>query len=259
MKNIWVWISGFVAAVMVMLMVGVWWVVKQNPLQPVPPRVMIARYTTTPITIDGVLNEPAWQEAHVYKMSLSKKASAGGRPLHEGGVVKLTWNQRFLYVGAQWTDSDIVAEGNADQFVHYKLGDVLELFLKPDDKPWYWELYATPRSNKSWFFLPQREGSLEAGSAETLSEFIVKAQCHGTVNDGTDKDLFWTVEMAVPVKALTTRGELFGPESQWRILVGRYNYSRDLPVPWLECSMVPPLRSHNFHLLEGYAQLKLEP
>ncbi len=47
-----------------------------------------------------------------------------------------------------------VAEGKEDQLHHYQMGDLVELFLKPEDYTWYWELYATPIGKKTNFWFP---------------------------------------------------------------------------------------------------------
>ena len=59
----------------------------------------------------------------------------------------------------------------------------------------------------------------------------------------------------MPVADLERYGSEFGPGQRWRILVGRYDYSRYLDAIGL--SMVPPLSKANFHLLEQYGYLRL--
>lgn len=257
MKKRWILVSGLLALVIVILAGVIWLVASQNPLQSKPPQVMIAHHAAEPITVDGVLDEPAWQKAKVYPMSLSRgEARKAGHFLHEGGTARLVWDQNNMYVGVELTDFDIVAEGNEDQLHHYRLGDVLEVFLKPENKPWFVELYVTPGNYKTWFFWSKFKDPIQT---EDIRGFTVKARCRGTLNKGNDIDESWSAEMAIPVSALTSRGEPFGPGSQWRVLVARYNYSRQLPIPWLELSMAPSLRKTDFQLLDGYAILQLEP
>ena len=97
--------------------------------------IMTAKYTAEPVVVDGILNEPVWQKAAVYRMHLSADRSKNNE-LEEVGQVRLAWNEEYFYVGVKFDDSDIVAEGKTDQLHYYQFGDVCELFLKPADKPW---------------------------------------------------------------------------------------------------------------------------
>jgi len=170
--------------------------------------------------------------------------------LAESGEVRLVWDDKYFYAGIKFYDSDIIAKGKEDQMHHYKLGDLVELFLKPEDQTWYWELYATPGNKKTSFRLPER-GNLTLRSCGLR----VAAHCKGTLNNSRNRDRYWTAEMAMPIKDLINPDQEFAPGSNWRILVARYNYTRHLSVP--ELSMVPQISKTNYHLHEEYGVLEL--
>lgn len=214
-------------------------------------RSMTARYTAEPIDIDGVLNERVWRRATVYRLSLSEDRLAKGDRLREGGEVRLAWDKNHFYAGIEFHDSDIVAGYDVDQVHHYNKGDLVELFLKPQRQSWYWELYATPRGNKTSFWLP-KSGTLTVRQCGLR----VAARCRGTLNNSNDKDHSWSAEMAMPLKDLATRIQPFAPGTQWQILVSRYNHDATLKSP--EFSMVPRLSRSNFHLTNEFGFLKLE-
>ncbi|MDY6913307.1 MAG: carbohydrate-binding family 9-like protein [Planctomycetota bacterium] len=221
------------------------------------PITMVAGYTDTPVKVDGKLDDPAWEKAVVYKMNLPADHAAKGRKLQAGGEVRLAWDDRYFYVAVVFQDYDIVAEGDADQLHHYRLGDLCELFLKPNDQTWYWELYVTPRGKKSSFWFPGRGRGLPS-CFKYKCGLKVAARCDGTLNDWRDKDKGWTGEMAMPISNLTARGEKFGPDADWRILVARYNYDRYSAYGGPELSATSPLSIASYHLLEEYAILKLQ-
>jgi hypothetical protein len=216
-----------------------------------------APYTGTPVTVDGRLDDAVWAEATAYELALCADRRDAGMTLAEGGTARFAWDERFLYMAVEFADSDVVAEGTQDGEHHYKLGDLAELFLWPEDRSWYWELYVTPHARQTAFFFPE-PGRL--GLPSTFGNHVdltVGAQVQGTLNDRSDRDRGWTAEMAVPVSALTQRGEAWGPEAAWRILVGRYNYSVHLPA--VELSALPSLSRTSFHLRDEYGRLRLMP
>jgi hypothetical protein len=99
------------------------------------PPVMVAKFTETPVVIDGRLDDAVWDTATSYPLSLGRDSEARGETLHEPGEVRLAWDNEFLYVGVKYYDSDIVAEGKNDQEHHYQTGDLAEVFLKPERAP----------------------------------------------------------------------------------------------------------------------------
>ena len=217
--------------------------------------VLKAVYTAEAITIGGSLQEAVWSTAPAYALGRAYEDIAQGKELAEAGAVQLVWNDTHLYVAVRFDDSDIIAQGKEDELHHYGLGDVAELFLKPEEQTWYWELYATPAGKKSTLWFPGR-GHLGLPSAiQYESGLEVAAENEGTVNHWEDRDSAWTAEMAVPIADLTARGEAFAPGSKWRILMARYNYSRYLPR--YELSMCPPLPRADYHFHEEYGILEL--
>ncbi len=213
--------------------------------------VMLAKYTAIPLKLDGRLEEPAWQTATVYHLALSQAQLNRGKKLTEPGEVRIVWDDKFLYLGIKFYDSDIKARGTRDQLYHYKYGDVVELFLKPENQTWYWEFYATPHSRKSSFWLPRHKKGL------TRKEIglQVAAYCEGSLNNSRDKDQFWSVEMAVPIKKIASPEQPFKPGEKWRILVARYNHKRYLRHA--ELSMTPQLSKADYHRHQEYGILQL--
>ena len=215
-----------------------------------------AIYIKEPVKVDGLLDDQIWNKAKVYSLAVAKNIQSS-RPLAEAGSVQFAWDDQYFYLAAKFKDSDIVAEGKKDQLHHYSLGDVCELFLKPANSSWYWELYVTPRGNKTSFWFPGRGRFGLPSCFEYRCGLKVAAHVVGTVNNWQDKDYYWTAEMAMPLKDLTAHGDKFSPGTDWRILVGRYNYSVYLEHTGPELSMLPQLSAANYHMLEEYAKLVL--
>jgi thiol-disulfide isomerase/thioredoxin len=212
-----------------------------------------ALFTSTPIKIDGKLDESVWQQAQGYELSSLRPQKRPGKP-QEKTIIYCAWDKDNFYVAAKCFDSDITATGDKDGIHHYNYGDVLELFLKPDNESWYWELYSTPANKKTTFFFPSkgRKGMLNKRESVNLR---VASQSNGTLNNWRDKDSYWTTEMVVSRKAIGINGYSFSPDKAWRILIARYNYSRYLPKVELSC--YPALSKFSFHYLQGYAKIIL--
>ena len=221
-----------------------------------PPTEVLAVYADLPIAVDGRLDEAVWKDAPAYALGLCADRVTAGDTLIEGGRVRFAWNEEYLYMAVEFDDSDVVAEGVEDGEHHSNLGDLAELFLWPEDRSWYWELYATPHGRQSSFFFPGPGRMLPSTFGNHVA-LKIAAQVQGTLNDWSDRDHGWTAEMAVPVEALTARGEAWGPDAAWRVFVGRYNYSAYLPQ--VELSAMPPLSRTSFHLRNEYARLRLMP
>lgn len=239
--------------------------------------VMKTVYTQEAIKIDGVLDEQIWKQAPVYSMFLSRYRTKAGKKLEETGKklekaakklekavkeleevgkVRFAWDDEYFYLAADFEDSDIIAQGQEDEMHHYRYGDLCELFLKPSNQTYYWELYVTPAGKKSSFFWPARSYIGLPDCLEKYSSGLkVAAQCNGTLNNWQDGDTNWTAEMAMPIKDLEAFGQKFDPGQNWTIFIGRYNYSRYLKR--IEYSMSPQLSQTNYHLYEEYAELEL--
>ena len=227
---------------------------------------VVAVKTTAPVVLDGKLDEADWKNAPAYTM-----VHAGGqydgadwdvqeffaKGVVEPGKLRVLWDDKYLYVGVEFTDRDLYAEAKEDQQHSYKTGDVAEIFLKPVNKRWYWELYVTPLGNKTAFYYPGRGTlGLPSGFPDKLPLKGLKSAAFavGTVNDPSDQDVKWTAEMAIPRDEIC-RDTKLAPDVPWLIFFGRYNYGKDLEVKENSCFPYQP--ALNYHNHAGYAALKM--
>lgn len=218
--------------------------------------------------IPDLLSAPEWQKAkaedffwlkpdHFEFWSEERKKNVG-EFLREKAQIKILWNEEYLAFGVSMEDSDIVAEGTQkdNQTLLYTKGDIVEIFIKPVDAPYYWELYGTPNELKSILFYPSRGRLLVPSTLDQNPEEItVKTQLYGTLNDWTTVDTGWDMIMKVPLRMLSKYGKKL-ESGQWTIMAGRQNYSYSLPMK--EESCYPPLATSDFHNTEDYALLLLE-
>jgi len=218
------------------------------------------------VSMDASLSAVCWQNAEKYPLHLGKynmrdwpksKRKNVGNKLRNPGYVQFLWNEKNLYIGVMMEDGDVVAEGEEDQAHLYQMGDTIEVFLKPRDKNFYWEIYGTPNLKKTVFFYPGRGRLFVPSSTAHPVDVSVTAAVDGTLNDWGDQDKGWSVIIAIPVEMLERKGYAFRPGQDWTLLVARQNYSADLPLK--EYSTQTPLPQIDFHLYEEYGDLILLP
>lgn len=220
------------------------------------------------VVVDGIVDEQCWQNAKKYDFGVTHRAMAWKHPelakkfgdsVLTPGYVKVLCDKDFIYISAVMKDDDIIALGKRDQQVHCTEGDVFEIFLKPENANHYWELHITPSGlcgvmfypSRGYHFLPQ----IVLPSERPLKNIKYKVTVDGTLNKSDDIDRSWTVEAAISLKELAEAGVPFDPQNPWRVLFGRYNFSRYQPL--CELSSVPKLSKFDFHVHEEYGKLRI--
>ena len=228
------------------------------------PPCMNIEYTEK-IVVDGIVNEKCWQNSIQYDFGVTESAMEkkhpalakpfGGRVLSPG-YVKMLHDKDFLYVSAVMQDDDIIAFGKRDQQIHCTEGDVFEIFMKPENANHYWELHITPAGRCAVLFYPSRGyhflANIVMPQIRPLKNIKYKVSVNGTLNKNDDIDKSWTVEAAIPLAELAAAGVPFDSKNQWRILFGRYNFSKYQPI--CELSSFPHLSKIDFHIHEEYGK-----
>ena len=225
------------------------------------PSVTVTRINSK-ITFDGKLDEKIWSEVPSYNLGFTDDAAAWPvvesnrikQDKFEGTRVQFLYDDKYLYVGAELEDDDIISYATRDQDLLYRGADTLEIFLSPENAMHYWELYSTPSIYRTSFLFP-------AGGVIGLQEVFAKSMLMpgyetafkviGKINDHTVKDKGWTTELRIPLDQLAKQGVKFAPGEKWRILAARYNYSHYMYRRQL--SAFPVLPVVNFHLRQYYA------
>jgi len=188
---------------------------------------------------------PAFGPTYPFAFSSDRE----GAP-QEGATVCFGWDDSGLYVFAELVDSSLIALNREDEQLHFESGDVFELFIKPLNDTYYWEMYATPTGNKTTLFFPRDCSGME------LNDFLRGHNFHALEVSVEEMPNGWKTSLFIPTAQLTALGATWGAGQEWTIFCGRYNYaSEELVDP--EFSMAPPLSKTNYHLTDEYAHLKL--
>ncbi len=232
------------------------------------PVVYAAPTNGQPVGSDGTLNAAAWDKAPVYTLlrpiewksyykdiSPEELAKYGDSVL-EPATLQMLYDDENLYLGFNVTDREVKAKGTKDQEAHFVLGDLIEVFIKPDFKDYYWEMYSTPMEKKTAYeFVSQRNGA--PGNENLQLDFTVASSVMGDANDG-EPDEGWTTVFTIPRKSLAKYGDEFTGDGRWTLLIGRYNYL-DSNYAKEELSAYPQITKVDFHALPEYAAIKFMP
>jgi hypothetical protein len=181
---------------------------------------------TGQIETDGRLDEPAWQAARWSEAFVDIEGY--DRPAPEWRTrFKLLWDDEFLYVGAELEEPHIWATLTRRDAVIYREND-FEVFIDPDgDTHNYLELEINAIGTVWDLFLakPYRDGG-KAQSEWDIAGLRAAVSVRGTVNDPSDRDEGWTVELAIPWSAVAEQAPSVWPRDgeHWRL-----NFSR---VEW---------------------------
>ncbi len=124
---------------------------------------------------------PFWQGVRGYNLAYS--LDVGGLP-RERAQVRFAWNEQGLYVCADLEDSFVVAADRRDEQLHFETGDVFELFVKPRNDDYYWEMYATPHGNRSTLFFPRERAGMTTDDFLKKHEFRALEVCAKTAQGG---------------------------------------------------------------------------
>jgi len=230
------------------------------------PEDRIARYTarraTTPIVIDGRLDEAAWRAA---ERSPRFADLVGGHPgIHDTRAAVL-WDDTYLYVG-YWIEEPFVEATLTERDAPiYKNNDV-ELFIAGRDAYYEFEINSLGTIYEVFFIWEQ---AYESAGYAALPEFArgkegvrpfggvgfknhprgprigywnwdlpgLRTAVHvdGTVNNNADRDRGWTVELAIPWTGLA---QLARPDGRslppkdgdvWRMDFTRFNQYKEAP------------------------------
>jgi hypothetical protein len=190
-----------------------------------PPKGYVCYRATKPIIIDGKLDDEAWAAAPWSDDFVDIEGDKKPNPRFRTRV-KMLWDDGCLYIAAELQEPHIGALlTKHDSYIFHEDHD-FEVFLDPDgDSHLYAELEMNAL-NTTWDLLltkPYKDGG-KAIDAWEIDGLRTAVHVDGTLNDASDTDRGWTIEIAWPWKGLKQIAACPVPPrdgDQWRI-----NFSR---------------------------------
>lgn len=195
-----------------------------------PPRNYVIYNTTGKIDIDGKTNEADWEHAQWSEYHKDIEGDSKPEPLYQTRV-KMLWDKNNLYIFTELEEPHIWAYYDKRDMIVFHENDI-EVFIDPDrDTHNYYEFEVNARNMLFDLFMnkPYRNGG-HADIPWNAKGFKSAVQIDGTLNNPSDIDRKWTVEMAIPFSSLTTDGNFLQPENGdvWKINFSRVNWQTDV-------------------------------
>lgn len=196
------------------------------------PRHYACYRTSTPIRIDGKLDDDAWRTAPWSGDFVDIEGDRKPKPKHRTRV-KMLWDDHALYIAAELDEPHVHAIlKDHDSYIFHEDND-FEVFLDPDgDQELYAELEMNAL-NTTWDLLLTKPYRFTGRAIDAWEIAGLRTAVHvdGTINNPTDIDRGWTIEIAWPWKGLKeiSRGH-FPPHAHdvWRINFSRVQLDYDI-------------------------------
>lgn len=200
---------------------------QQLPTFVYAPRAYLCHYAPGPPAIDGDLSDAAWEAVPWTATFTDIEGSVRPEPYYDTRV-KMCWDSQYFYIAAELEEPHLWATYSERDMVIFHEND-FELFLDPTgDTHHYYELEINALGTV-WDLLltrPYRDGG-RAINAWDIAGLQSAVKLYGTLNDPSDEDEKWTLELALPWKVLGEAAQHSGPPKEREIW--RANFSR---VQW---------------------------
>jgi len=197
---------------------------------PFSPRRYVCYRAASPVKVDGRLDEPAWDSAVWTETFVDIEGDDRPRPRFRTRA-KMLWDDEYFYVAAEMEEPDVWATLTDRDSVIFHDND-FEIFIDPDgDTHAYYELEVNALGTPWDLMLikPYRDGG-PAINAWDIAGLQVGIDVRGTINRAGDRDEGWTVEVAMPWKALREAAPNHQPPrpgDRWRVNFSRVEWQVD--------------------------------
>ena len=196
------------------------------PPKPNPEKYIVYR-TSDSITVDGKLTKEEWDKAPWSASFVDIEGSKKPLPKYKTKV-KALWDDEYIYFAAELEEPHVWAKLVQKDTVIYYDND-FEIFIDPNHHTHaYYELEVNA-FGVPWDLLllkPYRDGGMAIVGWD-IAGLKVGIHVDGTLNDPSDIDKGWSVEIAIPLKNFLgwpAGGKLPEPGTQWRVGFSRVEW-----------------------------------
>jgi len=194
------------------------------------PRTYIIPRADQSLVIDGREEDPSWKKAPFTEDFIDIE---GDKIPNQKTRLKMLWDEDFLYIFAHLEEKHIWATlKKRDTIIFYN--NDFEVFISPSNSNHNYGEIEINALNTVWDLLLNRPYNTKGKPLFYWNLPDLKSAVHveGTLNNPKDIDQYWSVEMAIPMRALSElKGSPGGQPKigeQWRINFSRVQWEHDL-------------------------------
>jgi ketosteroid isomerase-like protein len=207
------------------------WVGEWARMKAIVPRGYVCYRAAQPPKIDGRLDDAAWQAVPWTEDFVDIEEDRRPKPRFRTRA-KMLWDAQYFYIGAELEEPHVWGTLTKHDSVIFNDND-FELFIDPDgDNHDYYE-FEINALNTSWdLFLPRPyKDDGRADNSWDIPGLKTAVHVVGTLNDPSDRDTGWSVEIAIPWDALREFAHRSAPPhdgDQWRVDFSRVEWQHQI-------------------------------
>lgn len=196
-------------------------------IEPTLPRSYVAHFAKSPPNINGVIDSLEWDSIEWSEDFVDIQSDIKPR---FNSKYKMSWDEDNLYILAHLQEEHVWANlKNRDTVIFYN--NDFEVFIDHNgDTHNYVELEINALNTVWDLFIdkPYLNGA-NVNNGWDIKGFKSAVGIGGSLNNYSDKDEYWNIEMSIPWKSLTIMDfDGFAPEEQvWRINFSRVQWQHD--------------------------------
>lgn len=195
------------------------------------PKEYVCHRTAGKINVDGKLDESSWRNAPATDAFVNIEGDLKPLPRFTTRA-KMLWDDQYFYIGAEMDEPHVWGTLTKRDSVIFHDND-FEAFIDPNgDRDEYYELEINALNTVWDLFLPKpyRDGG-KAQNSWDIAGLKTAVKVSGTLNNPNDKDTGWSVEMAIPWKALGEFAHKPAPPAdgdEWRVNFSRVEWRHEI-------------------------------
>jgi hypothetical protein len=200
-------------------------------MKDITPRNYLCYQAPAAVQIDGKLDDAAWKTAPWTEGFVDIEGPAKPKPRFRTRA-KMLWDDQYFYVAAELEEPHVWATLTNHDAVIFHDPD-FEVFIDPDgDSHDYYE-FEMNSLNTSWDLRlpkPYKDGGPALNEWE-IPGLKTAVHIQGTLNNSSDRDQGWTLEIAFPWQALGEFARCPAPPregDQWRVSFSRVEWLIDI-------------------------------
>lgn len=212
--------------------------------------------TATAITLDGRLDEPAWNNAARTGPLVNPGNGNPAGATEARATAQMLWDDNNLYVAFHVTDDNLV-DPSSERDQHLWEHDAVEVMIDPDgDGANYYEFQVSPRNQHFDTRYDHARDPGPVGHADFNPEVRSGVNATGTIGNADDNDTGYDVEIAIPWSAINSGLAHTPPQAGDQVRLNLFVMDEPKTGGQRSAAWSAPRRG-DFHTLERFGRITL--